>query len=211
MAIEGKELMEKTLALAAKARKKIAHIDGFSVLEAPEAATYGFFDLDRTRLTVNVSQLGITGYEADEILHRELGVTVELPLLNHLTSIVSLGNSNQDIERLIDAFTVLSARYYSSQTARSPKHQLFDLAFPPTQTALLPRDAFFAPKETVKLNSCIGRISAETICPYPPGIPVIILGEIISSEAVEYLKTISALGGVLTGCSDSSLETIEVI
>jgi arginine decarboxylase len=203
--------MEKTLALAAKAREKIAHIDGFSVLEASETVTSGFFDIDRTRLTVNVSQLGITGYEADEILHQELGVTVELPLSNHLTSIISLGNSNQDIERLIDAFTVLSARYYFSQTTRSPKHQLSDLAFPSTQTALSPRDAFFASKETVKLNDCIGRISAETICPYPPGIPVIILGEIISSEAVEYLKTISALGGVLTGCSDSSLETIKVI
>jgi arginine decarboxylase len=211
MAIEGRELMEKTLALAAKAREKIAIIDGLSVLEAPETMNSGFFDLDRTRLTVNVSQLGITGYEADEILHRELGVTVELPLLNCLTSIVSLGNSTQDIDRLIDAFTVLSARYYSTRTARSLKNRSFNLNLPNTKTALSPREAFFASKETIKLSDSIGRISAETICPYPPGIPALILGEIITSEILEYLKTISALGGVLTGCSDSSLETIEVI
>jgi arginine decarboxylase len=212
MAMEGEGLMRRTLDLAAVARDKIACIDGLSVLEALEIPHNGFFNLDKTRLTVNVSQLGITGYEADEILHQELGVTAELPLLNHLTFIISLGNTIEDIDKLISAFTILSSRHYCKKIEESEKKSLKRLLQKPSsQGSISPRNAFFAPKETVRLSDSIGCISAETICPYPPGIPVIMLGEIISQEAIEYLQMVLFRGGVLTGCSSSSLETIEVI
>jgi arginine decarboxylase len=161
-------------------------------------------------LTVNISRLGITGYEADEILHQELGVTAELPLLNHLTFIISLGNSGADIDRLINAFTILASRYYLSK-ASSPQSYPYSLPSLSSISCISPRDAFFTAKKTVKLTDSIGCISAETICPYPPGIPVIMLGEIITRPAVEYLRRILNLGSVLIGCSDSSLETIETI
>jgi arginine decarboxylase len=210
MAMEGKQLMERTLDLAETARTKIADIRGLSVLEAPKTPKTSFFDLDRTRLTVNISRLGITGYEADEILHQELGVTAELPLLNHLTFIISLGNSGADIDRLINAFTILASRYYLSK-ASSPQSYPYSLPSLSSISCISPRDAFFTAKKTVKLTDSIGCISAETICPYPPGIPVIMLGEIITRPAVEYLRRILNLGSVLIGCSDSSLETIETI
>jgi arginine decarboxylase len=213
IAMEGEKLMKRSLDLAAIARDKVACIDGLSVLEAPLTPKNGFFDLDKTRLTVNVSQLGMTGYEADEILHQELGVTAELPLLNHLTFMITLGNSIEDIDKLISAFTILSSRHYQKRVGKGEKKLLEPLlqAYPSSQSSISPRDAFSAPKETVNLIDSIGRISAETICPYPPGIPVIMLGEIISKEAIEYLQMVSALGGVLTGCSNARLETIEVI
>ncbi len=213
MAMEGEELMGKTLDLATIARDKIARIDGLSVLEAPVIPKNGFFDLDKTRLTVNISQLGMTGYEADEILHQELGVTAELPLLNHLTFIISLGNAIEDIDKLISAFTILSSCHYQKRIGEGEQKLLKRLlqTYPSSQGLISPRDAFFAPKETVNLIDSIGRVSAETICPYPPGIPIIVLGEIISQEAIEYLQMVSALGGVLTGCNSFRLETIEVI
>ena len=74
-----------------------------------------------------------------------------------------------------------------------------------------PREAFFAPTEAVPIKKSINRIGGELICPYPPGIPVLMPGEIITSEAIDYLEQVLSLGGIITGCSDPSLKTIEVV
>lgn len=74
MAIQGRQLMARTLQLADSAKNRINQIPGLSVLQ-PAKTTPGFIALDRTRLTVTVSGLGLTGFEADEIFHQELGVT----------------------------------------------------------------------------------------------------------------------------------------
>ncbi|HLO47108.1 MAG TPA: aminotransferase class I/II-fold pyridoxal phosphate-dependent enzyme, partial [Kamptonema sp.] len=108
MAMHGLELMTKTLLLAETARSRLAKIPGLSVLELLN--TPGFVALDSTRLTVKVSELGLSGFEADEILNQELGVTAELPMLKHLTFIISLGNTEADIDRLIQAFITLKKR-----------------------------------------------------------------------------------------------------
>jgi arginine/lysine/ornithine decarboxylase len=79
------------------------------------------------------------------------------------------------------------------------------------EPAMLPRDAFFAPKETVPSDKAAGRISAEQITPYPPGIPVIIPGERITSELLDYLHTGLSAGMQLPDPADPSLETIRVV
>jgi arginine/lysine/ornithine decarboxylase len=219
MALQGKELITRTLHLAAEARDKISKIDGLSVLDLPKQATPGFRDLDRTRLTVNVTQLGLSGYEADEILHEQLGVTAELPLLKHLTFIISIGNTPKDIEKLIQAFTLLASSASSASSAPPTPYTLLPTPhtlhpytpIPLHPTPCSPRDAFFSPTETIAIEQAIGRISAELICPYPPGIPVLIPGEAISSQAIDYLRQVVTLGARITGCSDPSLETLKVL
>ena len=76
---------------------------------------------------------------------------------------------------------------------------------------MTPRDAYFATKQTVSRDKAIGNISAEIICPYPPGIPVIMPGEVITAEAIDYLQQVLTIGGNITGCSDSSLTCLKVI
>ncbi|MFS8119637.1 MAG: arginine decarboxylase, partial [Microcoleus sp.] len=76
---------------------------------------------------------------------------------------------------------------------------------------LSPREAFFSPSETVAADKAVDRISAELICPYPPGIPVLMPGEIITQEALEYLQQILASGGKITGCSDPRLQTLKIV
>ena len=111
MALHGKHLMSRTLQLADIARNRIRNISGLSVLEIPPYQAglggSGFVALDQTRLTVTVSGLGLTGFAADEILV-EYGVIAELPSLQHLTFIISLGNTEADIEKLVQAFTTLA-------------------------------------------------------------------------------------------------------
>ena len=110
MALHGKKLMTRTLQLAEEARIRLSQISGLSVLEPFSQATPGFMTLDRTRLTVNITQLGLSGFEADEILHQQLGVTAELPMLQHLTFIITIGNTAADIEKLVQAFTALAVQ-----------------------------------------------------------------------------------------------------
>lgn len=218
IALHGEQLMTQTLRLADIARQRISQISGLSILEPRR--TPGFLALDRTRLTVKVSELGLSGFEADEIFLEQLGVIAELPTLQHLTFIISLGNTQTDIEQLVQAFTTLTRENYRSNSATS-LDQVFqrwksELLFIHPSSFILhpelsPRDAFFAPTETVPIDQTLDRISAELVCPYPPGIPALMPGEMINPAALEYLQQVLNLGGNITGCSDPTLKTLKVV
>jgi lysine decarboxylase len=203
MALDGERLMTKTIDLAEKARDKLKRIEGLSVLEL-DGVKPGFTDLDVTRLTVKVTELGLTGFEVDELLHENLGVTAELPMLSHLTFIISLGNCDSDIDRLISGFKQLPQSKEFSLPNLSPFRTIPELI-------LSPREAFFAPTRLVSVEDAIGCISGELICPYPPGIPLMMPGEMITEEAIAYLQRIYSFGGQITGLSDFNLKTLKVI
>jgi arginine decarboxylase len=242
MALQGKQLMSRTLQLADNARNRISQIPGLSVLQSVRL-TPGFMALDRTRLTVTVCGLGLTGFEADEILAQQLGVTAELPSLQNLTFIISLGNTEADIERLVQAFTTLTTKFGQgdkrTRGTRGPDEVGIregsrvdgfpDLSGLPvgegeltnkpspclplslSPPPLCPREAFFAATETLPVEQTSEYISAELVCPYPPGIPVLMPGEVITPAAIDYLQQIQAMGGFISGCADTSLRTLKVV
>ncbi|AFZ00099.1 aminotransferase class I/II-fold pyridoxal phosphate-dependent enzyme [Calothrix sp. PCC 6303] len=215
MALFGESLMSQTLKLADRAKEQISQIPGLSVLESPNQENLsGFQALDKTRLTVNVSGLGLTGFSADEILEEKLNIRSELASLKNVTSIISIGNSLADIEQLIQGFHELKSQF---STTNKLNLEITNITALPQHQTLInnykisPRQAFFSPTQTLKLSKSIGYISAETICPYPPGIPILIPGEIIRESAIEYLITVQRMGGTITGLADSTLETIRII
>ena len=204
MAVKGKQLMSRTLQLAESARNQISQIPGLSVLELT-IATPGFVALDKTRLTVNVSGLGLTGFAADEILV-DCGVIAELPSLQNLTFIISLGNIDADIEQLVQGLKIATKhkQVLAMESAIAPfNHE--------SKLAITPRQAFYADTETLLIEQTCDRICAELVCPYPPGIPVLIPGEVVTTQAIIYLQKIQSLGGYISGCADSSLQTLKVI
>jgi arginine decarboxylase len=208
MATVGNELMSEAIALAKIASIKIAEIPRLSVFN-PKIQP-GCHHLDPTRLTIDISQLGITGFAADEILHEQLGVTCELPLLRHLTFIISLGNTSADIQQLIAAISVLSSRF------PDPSYQLsvisYQLSAISSPSAIVsPRQAYFSATETIPIEQGSDRLCGELICPYPPGIPLLMPGELITREAIEYLQQIVAAGATITGCKDPTLQTIQAL
>ncbi|MDB9303468.1 aminotransferase class I/II-fold pyridoxal phosphate-dependent enzyme [Nodularia spumigena CS-591/12] len=213
MALYGKGLMSRTLELADIARRRISEISRLSVLQMP--------NLDQTRLTVTVSGLGLTGFAAEEILNEKLGVTAEFASLQHLTFIISLGNTLSDIEQLVQGFMrvgsgellrlrsvtegVGSGESNSNQSTRKGCVLWDNLG------CISPREAFFAVSETLPLSQTSDRICTEIVCPYPPGIPILMPGELITPAALEYLQQIQSMGGFITGCADTSLKTLKVI
>ncbi|MBD0266335.1 MAG: arginine decarboxylase, partial [Tolypothrix sp. Co-bin9] len=227
MALHGKMLMSRTLQLADEARTKISQIPGLSVLQIPSKpyqgglggsssrgglrGSPGFVALDETRLTVTVSGLGLTGFEADEILDEKFAVTAEFASLQHLTFIISLGNTPADIEQLVQSFTTLAKEYRKTNlTVTNPNWQNI-LSTQVHALHFSPREAFFAVSETLPLAQTSDRICAEIVCPYPPGIPVLMPGEIITKPILDYLQQIQAMGGFISGCGDISLRTLKVV
>ncbi|MGV0108275.1 aminotransferase class I/II-fold pyridoxal phosphate-dependent enzyme [Nostoc sp. DSM 114160] len=212
MVLHGKMLMSRTLQLADEARTRISQIPGLSVLEMPRLGEpLGFIALDKTRLTVTVSALGLTGFEAEEILDEKFAVTAEFASLQHLTFIISLGNTPADIEQLVQGFTTLAKEYRRSNL--TVKNQVLLNLDRTLDYALQfsPREAFFAVSEILPLTQTNNRICAEIVCPYPPGIPMLMPGEVITKSVLEYLQQIQAMGGFISGCDDISLKRLKVV
>jgi arginine decarboxylase len=225
IALYGQQLMSHTLQLASEARSRIDQIPGLSVFNpTPNPLETGvrsyFVALDKTRLTVTVSGLGLTGFAAEEILDQQFGVTAEFASQQHLTFIISLGNTQKDIEQLVRAFTTLA------EMSLPPKSNNINLQRTDFKLScflwddfinmgnavrISPRQAFFAETETLPIPKATGRICAEIICPYPPGIPVLMPGETISKSALEYLQKIQTMGGFISGCADTSLQALKVV
>ncbi len=210
MAINGELLMSQTLQLAEAARSKISQIPGLSVLDIPPTPLRkgGFVDLDQTRLTINISELGLTGFEAEEILN-QMGVTSEFSCLQNMTFIISLGNIWTDIDALVQGLENLTR--IPQLTSKYKLCRYSNDAIISHNICISPREAFFANSEILPLEKTEERICAEIVCPYPPGIPVLMPGEIITKSALEYLLQIQSLGGFITGCMDTSLRSIKVI
>ena len=197
MATKGKDLMSKTLELANHAHQAIKQLSSLKVLDSD----------DRTRLSLNISSLGITGFDADEVLHTKHNITCELPTLHTLTFIISLGNTPADIHQLIKGLSKLSRQYPHDQSAPSKIKLALPRAHLPT-APLTPRQAFFAPQQPLPLHTAIGKTCAETITTYPPGIPLLLPGETIIESAIDYLRATLKAGGIVTGNSDPTLQTL---
>lgn len=224
MATNGFEHMEHTLALAREARLHLASVPGVRLLNQshlkkdstmpstpPYSSTPHAMSLDPTRLTLDVTGLGLSGFDADDILNEQFGLVAELPTLKTLTFIISLGNSPDDIRQLVQGVTRL-AQQHTTVVSQHLEAMTLDDAIPAIAIpAMSPRDAFFADCESVAIAHAAGRISAELICPYPPGIPTLLPGEIITQAALQQMRNVVAAGGIVTGCADSSLETLSVV
>lgn len=217
MAVEGAALLSQTIALAEQTRARLNAIDGIYCFGEELQGQPGVFDLDPTKVTITVKDLGYTGYEASEILRRRYNVQVELADLFNVVALFTIGTTQSAADRLVEGVMELARedrpidifspsgilqRRLKTGTYKLPK-------IPPMR--MLPREAFLAQTEFVKFKSSKGRICAETISPYPPGIPVISPGEEISDEIIDYLTLEIKAGVRMQGPFDKELKKIRVV
>ena len=191
----GHTLLPQLLHLADQARHQLQAISHLQVINLPH--------LDPTRLTLKLTQLGITGFELDQILSSTHQVIAELPGFQHLVFALGLGTTPDHIQALVQACQQIPSRPHPLPPTPSHPH--------PQPLTLTPRQAYFAPGTTINFNHSAGQISQETICPYPPGIPLIFPGQTITTEAITYLQAVQALGGQISGASDPTLTKIRVV
>jgi arginine/lysine/ornithine decarboxylase len=178
LAINGGKMMDKAIELAEYARERINNIAGFKCMEGSET-------VDRTRLVISAKQLGITGFELDELLFGKYQVNMELSDYENVLAIVTYANEKEDLDRLINACVEIS----NSHKKGSIGLENNKIEFPPTPPQLMtPRKAYFSKTSEINWSKAKGKISAQMIAPYPPGIPVVYPGELITDEIWEYLE-----------------------
>ena len=217
MATEGEALLSRTIELANETRRRLNAIPGVYCFGRELVDGRGVFDFDPTKITITVKDLGYTGYEAEEILRRRYNVQMELADLFNCLALFTIGTTPEAADKLalavkelaredrpVDIFSpsgVLERRLRTG-TYHLPK-------IPPMR--LSPREAFLAETEFVPFKESAGRICAEVITPYPPGIPVISPGEEITREVIDYLQLEKKAGVRMQGPYDDDLRRIRVV
>ncbi|KAK4713288.1 hypothetical protein R3W88_019195 [Solanum pinnatisectum] len=203
-------IFDKAIDLALEARSLISKIPGISILEFPSFSS--FFQIDPLRLTIGVWQLGLSGFEADDILCNDFGVVCELVGTKSFTLAFNLGTQRDHVLRLVAGLKHLSQTSHFPQPAAKDEGKNVNhfVCLDDIRISMSPREAFFATKRKVSIRDSLGEICGELVCPYPPGIPVLIPGEIITEEALNYLLEIRSKGAIITGAADFSLSSFVV-
>ena len=198
LAADGEWLCGRLIRAVATARERLRAVPGVDVLAGP--------GVEPTKLVVLLAGAGAHGnrVEADVIA---AGMPVEMADRDTIVPIPALADDEEQLAAFIDV--LIAAIERNRGEPRRPAAAASWTVEP--ETVLAPREAFFAPNETVPAAAAVGRVSAELIAPYPPGVPVLAPGELITAAAVEALREVAADGGRIAYASDPSLQTFQVI
>lgn len=203
-------IFDQTLDLTLETKKLIQEIPGITLLDLSDFGLH-FCEMDPLRVTVGTSRLELSGYVADDILYEYHKIVPELVGTRSLTFAFNLGTRHLDVERLIQGLQHLSDKFFheNSKIIRNETNVSFE-PFQNSQMELAPRDALFAKKRRVSTKDSIGEISGELICTYPPGIPLLIPGEVITQDVLNYLLDAQKQGAMVSGAADKELCSIIV-
>lgn len=199
---------DEPIAIALETKDRLRIIPGISVLDLSSFVS-DFPAIDPLRITLSASDLHLSGYEADDILAEEHQIVSELVGTQAVTFAVNLGTRWQDVQKLVQCAKQLSEKYFANGS-RFRKENCVCSPLDNISVKLTPREAFFTKKRRVCIEDSLGKICGELICPYPPGIPVLIPGEVVTQDSLSYLINVRDQGMAISGAADGELNSIMV-
>jgi arginine/lysine/ornithine decarboxylase len=209
MVRDGRRLLGEALELTRSVRQQIEQRSGLHVLCDELLSEQASHDLDILHVLIDVQALGISGYRAADWIRTHRAIDLGLSDHRRIEATMSLADDRDSAARLLAALdALLEAAPQMERTEDIELPPFGDLEIEPV---MLPRDAFFGAAESVPADQAIGRVAAEQITPYPPGIPAVVPGERITEQLVDYLRTGVAAGMVLPDPADPSVETFRVV
>jgi lysine decarboxylase len=207
LAVHGEALLDETIEAAERARAAISAVPGCAVVGAGLVGRPGVAGWDPLRIVIDVRGTGRNGYDVAAALRSYYDIYVELATHATLVLVLGIGQPIEPLERLAHDFAetvrAISRPGISPALTRAP-------AALEQGTAISPREAFLGRGETVPVDDAVGKISAESIAGYPPGIPALLPGERITEEVVTYLRELTAAGARLHGAADPTFATVRV-
>jgi arginine decarboxylase len=211
MMLTGRQMLDSTLERARRAATRLAAVPGLRVLRPEDAAGAGtgFHRLDETKLLIGTRELAADARDIVARLNRVHGVQPELSGPGHVLCITTIGTSETDIDRLVAGFDEVAA-YVGRRPEGNDSALIADMLALRAQTVLTPREAFFAADEAVPLSLATGRVAADAITPYPPGIPLVMPGERLTRDVVNLLQALLAAGNPISA-SDPGLDIVKVV
>lgn len=205
LALDGKEIFKKVTDLASYARDEINEIGGYYAYGKELTKNEAVYDFDLTKLSVFTRSIGLAGIEVYDILRDDYGIQIEFGDLGNILAIISVGDTELMIERLIAAMNEIK-RLHEKDTKGMFEHEYITPIL-----EMIPQKAFYAESKSVPLESSGGCICTEYVMCYPPGIPVLAPGERITAEIIEYIKYAKDRGCMMMGTQDSELNNIKVV
>jgi arginine decarboxylase len=208
-ATRGEELLGETVSSLRGLREEIRAIDGLEVLDDRLAGRPGVHAYDPLRLVVDVRGTGGTGHRIARLMREHDDIHLELFSENVVVAVFGIGeHAGQTGQRLVAAL-----RHALDELDAEPEEAHGPFAEPPPwgATELSPREAFLAPQDVVAFDAAEGRIAAESLAAYPPGVPNVLPGERLTRPTLDYIADSVAHGGLVRGASDRSLRTIRVV
>lgn len=205
MYLHGKEIVAKTLELAEYARSEINRLGGYFAFSKELVNGDTIYDFDRTKLSVNSSNIGLAGIEISDLLQEDYDILIEFGDIGNFLAVITAGDRSFEIERLISSLADIKRRYGKE------KSDMLSFEYINPDVALTPQRAFYSDKRPLPLIDSASYISGEFVMAYPPGIPILAPGERITQEIIDYILYAKEKGCVLAGPKDMTLEHINVV
>ncbi|MFZ5352457.1 MAG: aminotransferase class I/II-fold pyridoxal phosphate-dependent enzyme [Bacillota bacterium] len=208
LATEGKELLDKAIDLAKYARERINSIKGFYCFGEEVLKKDGAYDFDPTKITITSKGLGLSGYELERILAEKYFIQPEMSDLYNILCVFSYGDTKEKVDALLRALEEISEEQCCKIGGK--QINIIDMPHIP-QSVLTPREAFNSKTVSIPLVDSLGQISAEFLMAYPPGIPILCPGEIITKETVDYVQALKDANLYVQGTEDPEVVNIKVV
>ncbi len=206
METEGRQLLARSRDLSCQFKRKIDKIKGIKDYSQKLLAIDGVKEIDPLKVLISLPELALTGYEAARLLRSRYHIQVEAAGDQYILAMFSMFHDEDDWDRFYKALQALAGDYYSGPAVR---RRLENPPWP--KMVLSPRQSLMAVKKSFKLEEAIGMIAGEMVAVYPPGVPCLLPGELISREMVEYITGLKNTGAHIHGPLDPALTTILVI
>jgi arginine/lysine/ornithine decarboxylase len=209
MVEQGERILGAALEVARRVRHELEQMPGVHVLGDELVRREASHDLDELQVMIDLTELGISGYQAADWLREHERVDVGLSDHARILATLSMSDDEASERRLRHALRRLIEA--APELPRPHRVKLPEPSDLELEMVTRPRDAFFGPVEHVPVDESIGRVAAEQITPYPPGIPAVVPGERINREVIDYLRSGLEAGMVLPDPADPKLDTVRVV
>lgn len=205
LSLYGKQIFKRTLELAEYARSEINKLGGYYAFSDELVDKEAYYDFDRTKLSIHTRNIGLAGIEVYDLLRDEYGIQIEFGDLGNILAIISAGDREFEIERLISALSEIK-RIYEKDKAGLLDHEYINPVID-----LPPQVAFYERKRSLPIRESVNKICGEFVMCYPPGIPILAPGERITEEIVDYILYSIEKGCLVTGPEDMTIKRLNVV
>ena len=198
--LEGEERLGELLRLSLAAKEEINKIPGLKCIVGKDYINHqGVYHYDDLKIVVKVNNLGLSGFFVYDLLANEYAVQVELAEPNVILAIVSFGDNKETIDKLVGALKDVSRRFYNTLP---PQNIDFSSRLKNPKMMLSPREAYYHPKKLMHIEETSGLICGESLMIYPPGIPIVIPGEMITDELISHYLYLKNEGTIILNEDD---------
>ena len=205
LCLNGYAMFTKTIDFANYAREEINRLGGYYAFGTELVNDDSVCGFDSTKLSIHTRNIGLAGIEVYDLLRDDYGIQIEFGDIGNILAIISAGDRNMEIERLISALAEIKRLH-----EKGPEG-LFDHEYINPQIVMAPKDAFYSPKHSIPIRECVGHICGEFVMSYPPGIPILAPGERITRDIMNYILYAKEKGCFMTGTEDMKVENINVV